>query len=112
VKIEPGRMEIVPTDDAPRTLVGDLGKKLQEWTGRRWIISVSRETGGQTLAEMEEARRDTALVDARADPTVAAIMSRFPGARIIDVRLPDIAPESEATEPPIETDIDEDDGSL
>ena len=112
VKIEPGRIEMVPTDDAPRTLVGDLGKKLQEWTGRRWIISVSRQEGGQTLAEMEEARRDTALVDARADPTVAAIMSRFPGARIIDVRLPDLVAESDETEPPVETDIDDDDGSL
>jgi len=111
VKIEPGRLEIVPTDDAPRTLVGDLGKKLQEWTGRRWVISVSSEKGGPTLAETEEARRDTALVDARADPTVAAIMSSFPGARIIDVRLPDLVAESEETEPPVETDID-DDGSL
>ncbi|MGY6709146.1 MAG: DNA polymerase III subunit gamma/tau [Rhizobiaceae bacterium] len=112
VKIEPGRMEIVPTADAPRSLVGDLGKKLQEWTGRRWVISVSREEGGQTLAEIEEVRRDTALVDARTDPTVAAIMSRFPGAKIIDVRLPDLAAESEEAEPPVETDIDDDDGSL
>ncbi|MCG6114336.1 MAG: DNA polymerase III subunit gamma/tau [Mesorhizobium sp.] len=112
VKIEPGRLEIVPTDDAPRTLVGDLGKKLQEWTGRRWVISVSSEKGGPTLAETEETRRDTALVDARADPTVTAIMSSFPGARIIDVRLPDLVAESEETEPPVETDIDDDDGSL
>ena len=42
------------------------------------MISVSSEKGGPTLAETEEARRDTALVDARADPTVAAIMSSFP----------------------------------
>jgi DNA polymerase III subunit gamma/tau len=112
VRIEAGRLEISLTDDAPRTLVGDLGKRLQEWTGRRWVVTVSRETGGSTLAEMEAERRDSALIDARADPTVASIMSRFPGARIIDVRLSDLAAEPDVTEPPPDPDIEDDDESL
>jgi hypothetical protein len=68
--------------------------------------------GGPTLAETEAERRDSALIDARADPTVAAIMSRFPGARIIDVRLPELAAEPDATEPPPDPDIEDDDESL
>ena len=38
---------------------------------------------------METARRETAFMDARSDPAVAAILSRFPGAKVIDVRIPD-----------------------
>ncbi len=93
VKIENGRIDVSLTAEAPKTLISDLNANLQKWTGRRWIVSVSREEGGQTLSEMETSRRETAFSDARADPTVAAILARFPGARIIDVRIPD-APEA------------------
>src|SRR5690606_40200611 len=82
---------------APRTLLNDLATKLQAWTGRRWVVSLSREEGGRTLAEEETSRRDAAFTDARSDPAVAAILSRFPGAKIIDVRLPS-APEIDETE--------------
>ena len=97
VHIEPGRLDISLTDVAPKTLMGDLTRKLQDWTGRRWVVSLSREEGSATLAEEENARRETALMDARSDPAVAAILERFPGATIIDVRIPD-APEAVAEE--------------
>ncbi|WP_292647577.1 hypothetical protein, partial [Mesorhizobium sp.] len=58
----------------------------------------------------ESAKRETAFLDAKSDPTVAAILARFPGAKIIDVRIPD-APEAEATEAevPVEPPADDDD---
>ena len=96
VRIEPGRLEISLTPDAPKTLSGDLMARLQKWTGQRWIVSVSRDQGGQTLGEMEASKRENAILDAKSDPAVAAILARFPGAKIIDVRIPD-APET-ATE--------------
>jgi DNA polymerase-3 subunit gamma/tau len=87
VSIKPGRLEINLTNDAPKTLLTDLSQKLSEWTGTRWMVSLSREQGGQTINETETARRDSMLSDARADPDVAAILSRFPGAKIINVRI-------------------------
>ncbi|MGN8023280.1 DNA polymerase III subunit gamma/tau [Phyllobacterium sp. 22229] len=87
VSIKPGRLEINLTDDAPKTLLTDLSQKLSEWTGARWMVSLSREQGGRTINETETARRDSMLSDARADPDVAAILSRFPGAKIINVRI-------------------------
>jgi DNA polymerase-3 subunit gamma/tau len=108
VKVEPGRLDVSLTPDAPKTLLNDLTVKLKAWTGRHWMVSLSREEGGQTLSEMETEKRDNAFSDAKADPTVAAILARFPGAKIIDVRIPD-APDTEAdadmpAEPPIEDD--------
>jgi DNA polymerase-3 subunit gamma/tau len=97
VRIEPGRLDVNLTGDAPKTLLGDLTVRLKNWTGRNWLVSLSREEGGATLAEMETSKRENAMLDARSDPTVAAILSRFPGARIIDVRIPD-APEPETAE--------------
>ncbi|RWM76957.1 MAG: DNA polymerase III subunit gamma/tau [Mesorhizobium sp.] len=109
VRIEPGRIDVSLTDDAPKMLLNDLTAKLRAWTGRSWLVSLSKEEGGQTLAEMESTKRENALLDARSDPTVAAILARFPGAKIIDVRIPD-APEADAVEAevPIEPATDED----
>ena len=65
--------------------------------------------GGRTLGELEAEKRENALLDARNDPTVAALLARFPGAKIIDVRIPD-APEPEAADvaPPENAGEDED----
>ncbi|MFZ2099398.1 MAG: DNA polymerase III subunit gamma/tau, partial [Oricola sp.] len=87
VSIEPGKLSISLTDDAPRALPGDLSRKLQDWTGTRWIVSLSREPGGRTIEEIETERRDIAVADASRDPEIAAILAAFPGAKIIDVRL-------------------------
>lgn len=93
VKFEPGRAEIGLADDAPKALVGDLQRRLEEWTGIRWMVIVSREAGGPTLAEADTKAQEQRVADARQDPDVAAILQRFPGAKITDVRIK--APEVE-----------------
>ena len=117
VKIEPGNLQVALTPDAPRDLAGQIGDRLKTWTGRRWIITVAREGGGATLSEEETSRRETAFTDAKADPAVAAILARFPGAKIIDVRIPDAPGEADAStdaapampiEPPGDGDEDDD----
>lgn len=87
VKVEPGRLEINLPTDAPKSIVGDLQKRLEEWTEIRWMVILSREAGSQTLSEVETEAREARLTDARSDPDVAAILSQFPGARITDVRI-------------------------
>ncbi|TRC93922.1 DNA polymerase III subunit gamma/tau [Mesorhizobium sp. WSM4303] len=109
VRIEPGRIDVSLTDDAPKMLLNELTAKLRAWTGRNWLVSLSKEEGGQTLAEMESTKRETAFSDAKSDPAVAAILARFPGAKIIDVRIPD-APDVDAdkAEVPVEPPGDDD----
>jgi DNA polymerase-3 subunit gamma/tau len=114
IRVEPGRLDVALTADAPKTLVGDLSNRLQSWTGRRWMVVVSAEGGGTTLAEAEAARRESAFDDARNDPAVAAILARFPGAKVIDVRIPQPASgldldDTSATEVPIDPSADADD---
>ncbi len=87
VKLEPGRIELSLVRDAPKSVIGDLQNRLTEWTGIRWMVILSREEGGPTLAEEEENAREARFIDAKQDPDVAAILSRFPGARITDVRI-------------------------
>ncbi|MBB3976491.1 DNA polymerase-3 subunit gamma/tau [Rhizobium azooxidifex] len=97
-RFEPGRAEIGLADDAPKSLVGDLQRRLEEWTGIRWILIVAREATGPTLAEAEAMAQEARVADARQDPDVAAILQRFPGAKITDVRIKAPEVESETVE--------------
>ncbi len=88
VRVEPGRLEVGLADDAPATFPGELMRKLHDWTGRRWIVTVA--TGSveaPTLEEIAQEKRERLLRDVAQDPDVSALMAAFPGARIADVRL-------------------------
>ncbi|WP_457586835.1 DNA polymerase III subunit gamma/tau [Ensifer canadensis] len=87
VRIEPGRLDVNVSDDAPKTLLGELAVKLKEWTGIHWIVSYSRDPGEPTMIEAEQQAQEKRVSDARQDPDVAAILARFPGAKITDVRI-------------------------
>ena len=87
VRIEPGRLEISLAPDASPSLPGELIKKLADWTGAKWSVALSREEGAPTISEREIAKREALVSDARQDPDVAAILARFPGAKITDVRI-------------------------
>ena len=86
VRFEDGRLEVALERVAARGLVNDLSRKLELWTGRRWTVIVSNEEGQPTLrAQNEQARNEHARA-AEADPRVQEVLSRFPGAKVIEVR--------------------------
>jgi DNA polymerase-3 subunit gamma/tau len=86
VRCEDGRLEIVLQPSATRTLVNDLSRKISQWTGRRWMVVVSAEAGEPTVHAQSEARRVELKTGVRADPLVQAVLARFPGAEIVEVR--------------------------
>jgi DNA polymerase-3 subunit gamma/tau len=86
VRCEDGRLEIVLQPSAARTLVNDLARKISQWTGRRWMVVVSAEAGEPTVHAQSEARQIELKTEVRADPLVQAVLARFPGAEIVDVR--------------------------
>ncbi|HUI95549.1 MAG TPA: DNA polymerase III subunit gamma/tau [Xanthobacteraceae bacterium] len=96
VRFEPGRLEIALETGAAKTLVGDLARKITEWTGRRWMVAVSGEQGQPSIKSQNEARRAALERGVQADPLVKAVLAQFPGAQIVAVREgpQDIAPPS------------------
>src|SRR5258708_30401764 len=54
VRIEDGRLELAMERSASRTLINDLSRKLEQWTGRRWTVIVSNEPGQPTLRAQSE----------------------------------------------------------
>jgi DNA polymerase-3 subunit gamma/tau len=91
VRIEDGRLEVAMERSASRTLINDLSRKLEQWTGRRWTVIVSNEQGEPTLRAQAQSRQAERERSAESDPRVRDVMARFPGARIVEVRR--LAPE-------------------
>ena len=111
VRFEPGRLEIALEPNAAKALVGELARKISEWTGQRWMVVVSGEQGQPTIRSQNEARRADFERGVQADPLVKAVLARFPGAQIVAVREgpQEVAPPSAEgdvmpPEPPIDDD--------
>jgi DNA polymerase III subunit gamma/tau len=113
VRCEDGRLEIGLEPSAAKTLVNDLARKFSQWTNRRWMVVVSAEPGGPTVRSQNEARQAELKSGVRADPLVQAVLARFPGAEIVDVRKGDAAlpPALPTGEPEEAEHAPDDDGS-
>jgi DNA polymerase-3 subunit gamma/tau len=86
---QPGRIEIVPTDRAPRDLAQRLGAKLQLWTGNRWAVTIVNEGGGETIAEVKDAKQNALVAEVKAHPLWQAVIHSFPKASIGGIRTPE-----------------------
>jgi DNA polymerase-3 subunit gamma/tau len=88
VSLKPGNLQIGLVGVAPDQLAGDIARYLSQWTGQRWLVSLSESGGSQTLAE-ERRDADEKLRDTIAsEPLVAQILDIFPGASIDEIKNP------------------------
>ena len=95
-RYQPGRIEFVPTADAPADLAQRLGSRLQLWTGQRWAVSLVNDGGAQTIARMRRSAEEALKTKALAHPLVKAVFDSFPKAQIIEIRTPeDLAAKAE-----------------
>jgi DNA polymerase-3 subunit gamma/tau len=82
VALQPGLLEIALSGKPPEKFLGDLAQHLRHWTGARWLVSLSDETAGKTLAEAKADAAAERLDTIAKTPLVAKIISVFPGATI------------------------------
>jgi DNA polymerase III subunit gamma/tau len=117
VRFEEGSIEFNLAQGGNRTIANDLSRALQTWTGQRWIVALSSEPGAPTLHEQaQQAARDR-KEGAATHPLVQAVLSKFPGAQIVDVRdraaqgvgtIEDEGGPENSPEPALDTEADDD----
>ena len=86
VRCEPGLIEFRPEPRAPADLAPRLSELLSQWTGRRWIASVSSAEGKPTLTQQKSDKADGLRSSAENNELVMAILKTFPGAKLDAVR--------------------------
>jgi DNA polymerase-3 subunit gamma/tau len=102
VRFEPGRLEFELAPGGSPQLAQTLMQRLQSWTGERWMVSLVSSGGQPTIADRREAAARERLGGLEADPVVASVLARFPGAQIVAVRGKD----AEAAQSSPLTDLD------
>jgi DNA polymerase-3 subunit gamma/tau len=99
VRVEDGRLEVALEAHASRSLVSDLSRKLEQWSGRRWTVIVSNAPAQPTLRAQAQAQQNELENTVQADPRVKDVMARWPGAKLEAVRR--------AAQPQVEEDLPE-----
>jgi DNA polymerase-3 subunit gamma/tau len=92
-RFEPGRIEFSLVEGASPEIVQALSRRLGEWTGERWMVTLAAGATAPTLREQADARQSERLGGAGEHPVVRKILERFPGAKIVDVRGPEAPPQ-------------------
>ncbi len=97
-RFEPGVLEFSLAPGGAPGLAAQLARKLQDWTGQRWMVALSSAEGAPSLIEQAQAAEDQKRVGLQAHPFVRAALDQFPGAVIVGVR----GGEAEAAAPSVE----------
>ena len=99
VKFDPaGSIELHLLVGAPRELANELREKLNDWTGGRWMVALSKAPGERPIGEVVREREAAELREIEQHPAVAAILQEFPDARITSVKpLPGIKKDETGT---------------
>jgi DNA polymerase-3 subunit gamma/tau len=81
-----GSIDIFLLPGAPPELANDLREKLNSWTGRRWVVVLSKEAGQPAIGVVRREREAAELEQLKAHPAVRAVLQAFPDAKIAEVR--------------------------
>lgn len=100
IRIAAGQFELALEAGAPPGLAGEVSRKLQAWTGMRWMVLVAKQGGDAPLAQQRKIANDAALREVMADPLVQAVLKKFPGSKIVEPlkELPSIPAEEGSDE--------------
>lgn len=83
VRFEQGLIEISLDAGVSNNFIGRVSQCLMDWTGQRWMISVSDRPGEASLAEIDRTIEKKRYELAEAHPLMQAVKSIFPDAKVI-----------------------------
>jgi DNA polymerase-3 subunit gamma/tau len=87
VRFDPGgSIELHLLAGAPKELANELREKLNAWTGKRWMVALSKAPGEPAVGQAQRDRQAAEIRDIQKHPAVAAVLQQFPDAQITRVR--------------------------
>ena len=89
VSFEKNRIEISFNDNLSKDFLKIISSKLFDWTGERWIITLSKKTGQLTKKETKTKNKNDSLEVAKQTATYKKIKEMFSDAELIDVKKDD-----------------------
>jgi len=85
VKFSNGKIDIAFNEKLSKDFIKKLTSKLLEWTGRRWIITLSKDLGDQTIFERKDLVKKRLFEDAKKTEVYQMVKEFFPDAELSNV---------------------------
>ena len=85
VHFENNRIEISFNDNLDKNFIKDLSLKLFEWTGDRWIITLSKTKGELSIKDKQKNQKIKNINSAKKSKLYKNLIEKFPDADLIDV---------------------------
>lgn len=85
VKMGDGHLEIALTDGADPKLITKLGARLEAWTSQRWIVAISDQQRGRTVAQARAEKAEMLQKKIAQSDAMAEVLKHFPDAKITKV---------------------------
>ena len=84
VSFEKNRVEISFNENLDKNFIKDLSLKLYEWTGVRWIITLSKVKGEISIKEKEQNKKIELLAKLRKSELHKNVLEKFPDAKLVE----------------------------
>jgi DNA polymerase-3 subunit gamma/tau len=81
-----GTIDLFLLPGASPDVANDLREKLNKWTGRRWIVALSKTPGEPPIGQVRREREAQEIAALKRHPAVAAVLNAFPDAEVSPVR--------------------------
>ena len=85
VKFSEGKIDIEFNEKLSKNFIKNLTSRLLEWTRNRWIITLSKSKGDQTIYEKKNEVKKMLFEDAKKTEIYKKIMELFPNAELTNV---------------------------
>tara|TARA_B100002051_G_scaffold118318_1_gene112585 strand:- start:1 stop:1671 length:1671 start_codon:yes stop_codon:yes gene_type:complete len=89
VKFEEGKIDINFNENLNKNFIKNLSQSLYLWTGKRWIITLSKEQNLKTFHEQKIEKRTEFMNEEKNSKIFKEFTETFPDADLIDVRTDD-----------------------
>ena len=89
IKFSEGKIDISFNQNLDKNFVRNLSTKLVEWTGNRWVITLSKETGEKTFSETQDIKKKELLNNEKKGEVYKKFISIFSDAELLEVKKND-----------------------
>ena len=83
---ENGNIDINFNENINKNFIKKLSQSLFEWTGKRWIITLSKNSDLKTFHEKKISNKEKLLSNEKNSATVKEMLNVFPDADLVEVK--------------------------
>ena len=89
IKFSEGKIDISFNEKLDKNFVRNLSKKLLEWTGSRWVITLAKQEGQKTFSELKELKKKELFDQEKKSEIYKKFKNVFSDAELLEVKKKD-----------------------